>query len=83
MSAILEELELEDVCRLIWNGENEAEVYKKLKNGLDNWWNREQIKEREAIEQSTFSMLYKEMIPEGKGAEYLEKKVKYKECKEI
>lgn len=68
MELVMNELENGEVCRLIWNREDRTEVYKKLKIGLDNWWNRELIKEKEAIVNSSSSKLYKEMIPGDKAA---------------
>lgn len=83
-SNVLEEIGCNEIVRSIWKRENEpAVVYNKLKSSLKIWWEKEEEKELRGIQNSTYNMLYKEILPGSKGAEYWDRKVNTKESKEL
>lgn len=80
---VLEELEITECCRLIQEGSDSTELYNKLKGSLNSWWNKVLENEMLAILNSSYNMLYKEILLNVSGADYWDKKVKIKENKEV
>lgn len=79
MKEMCDEIGVSEVIEWIWREETGEKVYERMRKGVDEWKEKERREDWGKVCESTYNRIYKEIMPEEKGAIYLNKGRKKKE----